>query len=426
MDVFAILKRLLNLLRKKIKNSDFLDFLKILAYLLPLGGLIFYVFELSSSFYSESNIGLRVKLKRSSDIPLPAVTICSPLVLYSHLANIKDFYLNAIKNHQSPNLSETEQNFLPLKSEICTPILNDRVDKYTKNRTEYNLMKLLDMGAPQINETFVVCYEGYIESKCTKLLRRVLTNLGMCYTFNMQSFDTIFNEDVISSDFINSYKDGAENEQWTLESGYASPTFNYKVPYRAIPFQSFQLYFYLNNNDMGDLCYLLKSSFKIIFHLPNEIPTFFHDADFVPLNTEAVIKFSATAYSSNYQLKKFPLSQRRCYFEGERKLKFFKTYTKAHCNLECLANFTLRRCGCVSFSYPRTEEDRVCATNETKCYKKAHIDWPNDDEESLKFEMPCNCYPPCFDIHYKITQKQTVELTVNSSIVLARLSSAQQ
>jgi hypothetical protein len=48
----------------------------------------------------------------------------------------------------------------------------------------------------------------------------------------------------------------------------------------------------------------------------------------------------------------FVFFRRQCYFSRERELKFFKIYTKANCELECLANLTLRYCNCSLFYTP--------------------------------------------------------------------------
>lgn len=41
--------------------------------------------------------------------------------------------------------------------------------------------------------------------------------------------------------------------------------------------------------------------------------------------------------------------RRQCYFEDERSLKFFTSYSQKKCLEECHSNITLSRCGCVEF-----------------------------------------------------------------------------
>lgn len=41
--------------------------------------------------------------------------------------------------------------------------------------------------------------------------------------------------------------------------------------------------------------------------------------------------------------------QRNCFMDGEKKLNFFKIYTKASCEHECLSRASLKTCGCIPF-----------------------------------------------------------------------------
>jgi amiloride-sensitive sodium channel len=97
-------------------------------------------------------------------------------------------------------------------------------------------------------------------------------------------------------------------------------------------------------------------------------------------------------------LRKFSPQIRECYFESERKLKFFKSYTKAHCDYECMTNYTLKVCGCVKFSMPRTFTTPVCDLDKVECFKNVIKNWPTWNNETIE----CNCYPPCSNINYKI------------------------
>lgn len=56
--------------------------------------------------------------------------------------------------------------------------------------------------------------------------------------------------------------------------------------------------------------------------------------------------------SATPQLETVDLSKRLCFFEDEKHLSFYRTYTQRNCVLECEANFTLAFCGCVLFYMP--------------------------------------------------------------------------
>jgi amiloride-sensitive sodium channel len=88
---------------------------------------------------------------------------------------------------------------------------------------------------------------------------------------------------------------------------------------------------------------------------------------------------------------RFSPDVRKCYFEDEKKLRFYKTYSKALCDYECLANETFRVCGCVKFSMPRDYEMKVCNISSLKCIERG------------VYKLSCDCYPPCNDVKYSYT-----------------------
>lgn len=49
------------------------------------------------------------------------------------------------------------------------------------------------------------------------------------------------------------------------------------------------------------------------------------------------------------ELKSWSVKARNCLLPGEKKLKFFRIYTKANCEQECLSKATYEACGCVPF-----------------------------------------------------------------------------
>lgn len=197
--------------RVKISENSILNFLRVFGYFLSLCGLIFYIRGIFVKYFIEPDIGLSEKFKQATEIPFPAITICSPLVIKSNLTNLRQFYGHYEKFGEILNLTQSEQNFLATKSQVCTTSLHKIVERGTKNRSEFDFIKLINEGAPSIDETFSWCAENYKQRDCKPILRRVLNDYGMCFTFNMQDHDTIFN-DIISDDF-ESYK----NERFQIQ-----------------------------------------------------------------------------------------------------------------------------------------------------------------------------------------------------------------
>lgn len=110
--------------------------------------------------------------------------------------------------------------------------------------------------------------------------------------------------------------------------------------------------------------------------------------------------------------------QRQCYLDGEKKLQFFKVYTQSNCEMECAANYTLRKCGCVKFSMPRLNVTRVCGLKDRNCVEKAADELFEDLNENLMPEeghtenhVKCHCLPACTSIDY-YTEMSQVEFDI--------------
>jgi amiloride-sensitive sodium channel len=151
----------------------------------------------------------------------------------------------------------------------------------------------------------------------------------------------------------------------------------------------------LNETDATNYCVPFGRIFKVIFHLPNEIPTPFHKPYYISYDHRRVITLTAKTIKTDDALREYPPDKRGCYFENERKLQFFNSYTKAHCDFECFANYTLNKCGCVKFSMPRTNDTPVCDLDNAHCYFYATNEWTEFDDEEDKKKTPCDCLPTC-------------------------------
>lgn len=102
-----------------------------------------------------------------------------------------------------------------------------------------------------------------------------------------------------------------------------------------------------------------NKGFKLVVHLPCEIPQFDKQYFRFPLEKSATLVIRPSLMVTE-NLQNYGSETRQCYFEEEKPLKFFKKYTRSNCQLECLAEFTRRRCNCIHYSMPRFEGDHVC------------------------------------------------------------------
>jgi hypothetical protein len=100
-------------------------------------------------------------------------------------------------------------------------------------------------------------------------------------------------------------------------------------------------------------------------------------------------------------LRNYSPQSRNCYFDGEKPLKFFKSYTMLNCRWECLTNFMLSTCGCVLHSMPRDNQTRICNATEIGC--KRTINWAVER---------CDCYALCNDLSFTVTS-EVVKIETN-------------
>ncbi|XP_023932697.1 acid-sensing ion channel 2-like, partial [Lingula anatina] len=74
---------------------------------------------------------------------------------------------------------------------------------------------------------------------------------------------------------------------------------------------------------------------------------------------------------------------------GERKLAYYKKYSKVNCRAECLHNMTLKTCGCRMVYYPEVKGYRDCSPRDIiTCYFPL-------SENTTQIKRQCDCIVPC-------------------------------
>lgn len=94
-------------------------------------------------------------------------------------------------------------------------------------------------------------------------------------------------------------------------------------------------------------------NYSLIIHKPDELPmgVFQYFSFVIPTSSFILIEPEMHIISKDFE--KASLEKRKCYLRGERKLKYFKVYTKNNCEVECVSMFASRSCGCVPFDMIR-------------------------------------------------------------------------
>lgn len=345
--------------------------------------LSFYIYEAYQKWNNFPDISIKSREHLANNIPMPAVTIC-PRTFTKEAQVTFDQAMDIYYQRAPFNGSKEKCEVLVANSEWCNDrLINSSISlgcqHFKDDLLKMDIVDVLNRSAYHKEEVFS---EGF------QLLSRVLTLHGFCYTYNMQDFSAIFNENI--HDDFKCYKN-QQKVEWSVERGYFNENSTY--PYKAtLVYPKFILQ--MTPQDIKNACNV--KIMGIFVHLPHEVLTNHHQAFFMDYGTQKTFKLQAKSHRSDESLRSYSPSIRKCYFDGERKLKFFKAYSKAHCNVECFANVLLKTCGCVKYWMPRDNQTRVCKFTDLPCIHR-YNEFYTDTERVL-----CVCHPSCNDIKYSI------------------------
>lgn len=137
----------------------------------------------------------------------------------------------------------------------------------------------------------------------------------------------------------------------------------------------------------------LDSSF--IVNSPFEFPDGFDDLKYCQFDYGKTLDILITpqVIFTDENLISVAPEKRNCFFDGERELKFFKTYTKLSCEMECYSDYLFRSINCTPFYFARVESMEVCDL----ALIKRIIGRANSTEI-----QQCNCLEPCNLVKYEI------------------------
>lgn len=123
----------------------------------------------------------------------------------------------------------------------------------------------------------------------------------------------------------------------------------------------------------------------------------------VGMDQQMAIIIKPPSIITSENLRGYEIDKRKCFFDEERQLKFFRYYSQSNCELECYMQFRLDKCGCVDYWMPRYRETPVCSFNTTQYKADCNLD---DVELAIQEErvrtiinansgLGCNCLPSC-------------------------------
>ncbi|KAL1122049.1 hypothetical protein AAG570_003455 [Ranatra chinensis] len=368
----------------------------LIIFILSMVGSGFYI---SKVWFKWSNSPVIVSFSETTtpvwQVPFPAVTLCSETKSRATVFN----FTGVVRSNSTDELESVLRKMAGDVSLVCDPHVRFDGEKFTNEST----MEILKEVAPSLENSLLACkWKNNVFQNCSTLFTPIITEDGLCYTFNMLDASELFRRPAANQMFESRPKSNG----WSLEKGYEPGTPRETYPNRALDAGTSAGLFIVLKAISADFDYYCRGpiqGFKILLHNPAEIPSVGERYFRAPMKQEVLVGISPEIMKTNEGLRSYDAHVRQCYFPSERHLSHFNVYTQQNCDLECLTNFTLKACGCVAFHMPRDNGTPICGAGSKECMLDAKDNLRNKDlhfSYTKSEETACDCLPACSSLQY--------------------------
>uniref|UniRef100_A0A336LL33 CSON007051 protein n=1 Tax=Culicoides sonorensis TaxID=179676 RepID=A0A336LL33_CULSO len=347
------------------------------------------------------------KVTPIDQIPFPAVTVCTQRLPNRNAFNYTDFLMRFMDN-DNENFTKAEM----LLFDALSKIFYGNVMKYAQKMeskmdsipdyTTYESFKILEDHLISPHLTLPFC-KGVIPEAdhwdCNRRFTRIWLKDGICYSFNLLPKDEIFRSNVIFPLSLTPNLVLPENEpQLTNFYSFAHEILDetpklYHVNNRR---EKLHVRTRLYEDFTDEIC---KPDILVFIHNPNDIPWDLQTHGYlIQADTFLKTDLSVTplVIQTDPDIKSFDIEHRGCFFEDERKLKFFQKYSQNNCELECVTNSTNRLLNCSMSWMPQM-------SIKDNCHFAKYYQWINIELSVLRSDLAkCNCLPACNTIQYNV------------------------
>lgn len=331
-----------------------------------------------------------------SDIPFPTITICSNLIDNRfYLNNSRILELSDVNNYENITIEKCTIQKHSAVANFC-----DLIEPYLDQFKEFNnftfdphILPLLEAMTPNLLAHHSYCsLEGSAFHNCDIFFDRIVTDLGLCHTFNHLDSNNIYNFNILSDDFpkVNT-KINESLTNWNILNTFTYP---YRMKNSGIGLKM-KLTVPLNKSKFDGQCRNNFDGFKMQIHSAEEVPHMKKHFIHIPYDHDIQITVNPKIVNTVQNLiDNYGPKQRKCINDNENQLMFFKKYTQQNCRLEDLANQVKQQCGCVLFWMPRHNGTNICHFNKQfKCVIYAA-------KYSIHANSTSQCLPACYSIDY--------------------------
>lgn len=340
-----------------------------------------------------------------SNISFPTITICNDFMVnttalnYSHIRE-------QLSNKDFTNVDlddETVQRVHSLAHFCAPPLFLGDYIKYKNITGDRNILQhLQELEARLFHPRDQCSLTGDRKIKCGILFTQLLTDVGLCYTFNQMSSNEIYNVNLLADDFP---RVGSLNVSYYEDYFNADGSKNYsQLRYLPFPYRmqnagtglEINMWLPETENQFDIMCDGLLEGLKIQIHSALDVPRldkFFYHIPFdhdVRITVKPIIMETSRAVIESHSIE-----ERKCIAKNEHSLRFFKTYTQRNCQLDILATESYKQCGCVLFWMPRTNDSKMCSfSSEFECVKRV-------ESSNYQVDLTGKCLPPCNLVSYE-------------------------
>ncbi|KAL3267548.1 hypothetical protein HHI36_011668 [Cryptolaemus montrouzieri] len=338
-------------------------------------------------------------------VPFPAVTICPETKITRQCLNYSRV-LRFRKAKRDNEISQQEKDYFDYMAPLCR--LENHVNS-TRDEPLNDYAEFLEKCKSVDLQNGFCQYLGR-NINCTEIFTPIITDDGLCYTFNMLDERNIYTE----TNQRKYFNHMSRNSDWSIEYGYRKQNNKSTYPrrgFRAGIHNSLVITLFTKKSDVYASCQDFSlHGLKVTLHTPSTIPR--PNQISFPTGFDELVAVSVIPALSitSAEIKEYSPHKRSCYFEKERKLKYFQRYTQSNCNMECWTNFTIQECGCVHFYMPRDADTRICSPSKIKCLSDAEDSYAvsNFPKRYRPTKQPkgaldndCDCLPSCADLSYE-------------------------
>lgn len=146
---------------------------------------------------------------------------------------------------------------------------------------------------------------------------------------------------------------------WEWDSGYKGPSIEDEYPLRVDQSgrdTGLEITFVAHEQDRTSLCTANDEEFNVVLSAPGDSMNYQFEEEFdidVPISTSSLLSMEPELITTSGELRSYSPGERGCFYNDERRLAFYKVYTKQNCEMECIANLTLMQLKCTAFYHPR-------------------------------------------------------------------------